>query len=292
MKEIKIAEHSGFCFGVKRAIDMTLESAEKWKDSRKVYTYGPLIHNKIVTDDLKKSGIEIIENMEEATQSQVIIVRSHGQGKDFYDNAKKRGLTLVDATCPFVSKIHSLVEEAFQKQKKIIIIGDRNHPEVQGINGWCNDEAIIINTEEEAKNIPTGAYFAVGQTTLQKSHFDKLITILKENNCDLEIHNTICQATTLRQASCENLARVSDLMLIFGDRNSSNTKKLYNLAKKTCEKVYFIENIEDLPLKEISLCNKIGVAAGASTPERLIKEVITNMSELITENNEKNQTAF
>lgn len=288
MKEIKIAEHSGFCFGVKRAIDMTLESAEKWKDSRKVYTYGPLIHNKIVTDDLKKSGIEIIENMEEATQSQVIIVRSHGQGKDFYDNAKKRGLTLVDATCPFVSKIHSLVEEAFQKQKKIIIIGDRNHPEVQGINGWCNDEAIIINTEEEAKNIPTGAYFAVGQTTLQKSHFDKLITILKENNCDLEIHNTICQATTLRQASCENLARVSDLMLIFGDRNSSNTKKLYNLAKKTCEKVYFIENIEDLPLKEISLCNKIGVAAGASTPERLIKEVITNMSELITENNEKN----
>ncbi|MHC1722409.1 MAG: bifunctional 4-hydroxy-3-methylbut-2-enyl diphosphate reductase/30S ribosomal protein S1 [Aminipila sp.] len=288
MAEIKLAENSGFCFGVKRAIEITEETAEKYKGDKQVLTCGPLIHNRIVTDDLQKKGVEIIQKPEDASKDDVVIIRSHGEGKDFYEKADQIGFELIDATCPFVKKIHDLVKHAYNDQKKIIIIGDYAHPEVKGINGWCENSALIINSIQDAEKVETGDYFIVAQTTIQKKHFEEIITRLKGKQCNLNINNTICNATNSRQESCKKLAQEVDAMIIIGDKESSNSQKLYDLSKKYCEKAYFIENIEDLPLKDIELCNKIGVAAGASTPERLIKEVIANMSEFITEDNEQN----
>ena len=288
MREIKLAKNSGFCFGVKRAIEMTENAADEYKGKKKVYTCGPLIHNKSVTDELEAKGVSIIEAPSEAGGDDVVIIRSHGEGKWFYEEAEQRGFDLIDATCPFVKKIHELVKKAWEENKKIIIVGDAKHPEVKGINGWCGDEAVIINSQEDAENVPTGEYFVVAQTTIQKSHFDALTEIVVQKGSSLEIHNTICNATTVRQESCKQLSLECDAMVVIGGRDSSNSKKLFDLAQKNCKKAFFIENIADLPLKEFEFCNKIGIAAGASTPERLIKEVIADMSEFITENKEEN----
>ncbi|QAT42730.1 bifunctional 4-hydroxy-3-methylbut-2-enyl diphosphate reductase/30S ribosomal protein S1 [Aminipila luticellarii] len=288
MAEIKLAENSGFCFGVRRAIEITEATAEKYRGSRPVFTCGPLIHNRLVTEELEQKGVQILRKEEEAGKEDVVIIRSHGEGRSFYERAEEIGFQLVDATCPFVAKIHNLVREAYDAGEKIIIVGDRLHPEVRGINGWCQNSACIINSVGEADKLEPADYFVVAQTTIQQSHFEEIISKLQEKKCRLQISNTICNATKSRQESCKSLAREVDLMLVIGDKESSNSQKLYDLSKKYCEKAYFIENIEDLPLKDIELCNKIGVAAGASTPERLIKEVIANMSEFITENNEEN----
>lgn len=288
MKEIKVAQYSGFCFGVKRAIEITTDTATEYKGDKQVYTCGPLIHNKIVTDELESKGVKIINSPKEALKNDVVIIRSHGEGKDFYDKANEIGFKLVDATCPFVKKIHDLVKNAHDKKENIIIVGDYKHPEVIGINGWCENEGLVINSVEEAKQVKADNYFIVAQTTIQKSHFDNIVEQLTKNKCKLLINNTICNATNARQESCKRLSQKVDVMVIIGGRESSNSQKLYELSKKYCQKAYFIENIKDLPLKDIELCNKIGIAAGASTPERLIKEVIANMSEIITENNEEN----
>ncbi|MBE6034055.1 MAG: bifunctional 4-hydroxy-3-methylbut-2-enyl diphosphate reductase/30S ribosomal protein S1 [Clostridiales bacterium] len=288
MAVIKLAENSGFCFGVKRAIEITEEAAQKYRGHKQVYTCGPLIHNKTVTDELRDKGVKIIDGPEEASEEDVVIIRSHGEGKLFYEKADQIGYELIDATCPFVKKIHRLVRNAYDDKQKIIIVGDSVHPEVIGINGWCENSAFMINSVEDAENIKEGQYFVVAQTTLRREHFEEIIAKLKENNCRLNINYTICNATNARQESCRKLAQEVDAMVIIGGKESSNSRKLYDLSKKYCEKAYFIENIKDLPLKDIELCNKIGIAAGASTPERLIKEVIANMSEFITENNEEN----
>ena len=267
---------------------MTENAADRYRGEKHVYTCGPLIHNKNVTDELEEKGVRIINEASEADEQDVVIIRSHGQGKKFYEDAEKRKFELIDATCPFVKKIHQLVEQAHREGKQIIIIGDREHPEIKGINGWCEEKAIIINDITEAEGIGRGEYFVVAQTTIQRAHFDNIIKVLQENGCKLDINNTICNATTVRQESCKELSLECDAMIVIGGKDSSNSKKLYDLAQKNCKKTFFIENIADLPLKEIEFCNKIGVAAGASTPERLIKEVIANMSELITENKEEN----
>ena len=192
---------------------------------------------------------------------------------------------MVDATCPFVNKIHQLVYEAHKQGKKIVIVGDRAHPEVTGINGWCDNTALIVNSKEEADAIMGENLFLVCQTTIKKELLDEIIQVVKSKNMEMEINNTICNATKERQESCEQLSKKVEAMVIVGGKNSSNTRKLYEISKN-CNNSFFIENIKDLPLKQLRKCNKIGVAAGASTPECVIKEVIANMSEMIT--NEKN----
>lgn len=285
MAEIIRAEHSGFCFGVKQAIDKTEQQIQE-NGHRKIYTCGPLIHNQFVTDQLADQGVGIIYQPEEAQRGDIVIVRSHGETKDFFDRAKERGLEVVDATCPFVNKIHQLVYEAHGQGKRIMIIGDKDHPEVTGINGWCDHSAIIVNSEDEAETVEEETLFLVCQTTIKKDLLDKVISALKRKNIDIEINNTICNATKDRQEACENLSKKVQAMVIVGGKNSSNTRKLYEISKKNCNNSFFVENNEDLPLKQLRKCNKIGVAAGASTPECVIKEVIANMSEMIT--NEKN----
>ena len=284
MKEIVRAENSGFCFGVRRAINKTEEQIEA-SGGRIIYTCGPLIHNKQVTDGLAARGVEIIYSLDEVKEGDTVIVRSHGETEAFFHEADEKGIRIVNATCPFVSKIHSLVHRAEGKGYQVVIVGDRNHPEVRGISGWCHNKAMIVASGEEAEAIEEDNLFIVCQTTIKKETLDQVTAVLESKGKTMEINNTICSATTDRQNSCVLLAKESDAMVIVGGKDSSNTRKLLEISKNYCENSYFVEKIEDLPLQQLKKCNKIGVAAGASTPECVIKEVIATMSEHITEMN-------
>ncbi|MBK5253649.1 MAG: bifunctional 4-hydroxy-3-methylbut-2-enyl diphosphate reductase/30S ribosomal protein S1 [Peptostreptococcaceae bacterium] len=289
MAEIIRAKHSGFCFGVKRAIDIAYEQIDLHKtDDKEIFTCGQLIHNKTVTDSLESKGIKIIKSIDDAKPGSIVIVRSHGETKAFFETAKLNGIELIDATCPLVERIHEYISEAYSNGKGIIIIGDKEHPEVTSTNGWCENSAIIVNSAEEAEKIKGSNYMIVCQTTIIKETMEDVLKVLNKNKVDYEIKNTICNATKERQDSCAKLAKEVDCMVVVGGYNSSNTKKLYIIAKKHCKNTKLIENIFDLPLKDMQKCNKIGIAAGASTPECIIKEVIASMSENITENVEKN----
>lgn len=283
MKKITRADYSGFCFGVKRAIEKTCEAIENKKENEKIYTKGPLIHNKAVTDELAAKGVRIIDNLEQAGSNSTVIVRSHGEPESFYREAADMGVKLIDATCPFVEKIHTLVKKAYEDGYTVVIAGDRNHPEVTGTNGWCNNSAIVAQTAQEASCISQDRVFVVAQTTVTEEIFEEVCRNINAEECITR--NTICSATKNRQDSCIELAKKSDVMVIIGSKNSSNTQKLYNVSKKHCTKTYFVENIEDLPLKQIEKCNKIGITAGASTPERIIEEVISIMCEITKETN-------
>mgnify|MGYP001003014637 FL=1 len=282
---IKVAKHSGFCFGVKEAVKKAEQAVEDYRGKNvRIYTCGPLIHNKTVTDELKEKGIEIINGPEEAEEGSVVIVRSHGAPQSFYKRAKERNLTLIDATCPFVGRIHKLVREAKDQGFHIVVVGDRYHPEVIGINGWCDNQASVVSSLEEAERVTEDRLFVVAQTTIIPELFREIAAYFEKTKQEVVVHNTICRATELRQKSCMETAIDSDLMVIIGGSDSSNSKKLFEIAQKYCRNSHFIENKESLPLKEIGRCNRIGIAAGASTPERIIKEVIATMSEFFTEN--------
>ena len=285
-REILTAANSGFCFGVKQAIEKTEEEIRRKAESSspgRIYTWGPLIHNKTVTDGLKEKGVSILDSLENVKPEDVIIVRSHGETKEFFEKARARNCKIIDATCPFVKKIQQLAEKAHRKGKQVVIVGDRLHPEVKGINGWCDNSAITVNSVEDAEGVlenhNRNLFFLVAQTTIKKELLDAVIRVFEINNVHVEVNNTICNATALRQKSCAELAEICDAMLIIGGRESSNTGKLFEISEKKCKKTFFVEKIEDLPLHKIAKYNKIGVAAGASTPECVIKEVIATMSE-------------
>lgn len=285
-REILTAANSGFCFGVKQAIEKTEEEIRRKAESSspgRIYTWGPLIHNKTVTDGLKEKGVSILDSLENVKPEDVIIVRSHGETKEFFEKARARNCKIIDATCPFVKKIQQLAENAHRKGKQVVIVGDRLHPEVKGINGWCDNSAITVNSVEDAEGVlenhNRNLFFLVAQTTIKKELLNAVIRVFETNNVHVEVNNTICNATALRQKSCAELAEICDAMLIIGGRESSNTGKLFEISEKKCKKTFFVEKIEDLPLHQIAKCNKIGIAAGASTPECVIKEVIATMSE-------------
>ena len=285
-REILTAANSGFCFGVKQAIEKTEEEIRRKAESSspgRIYTWGPLIHNKTVTDGLKEKGVSILDSLENVKPEDVIIVRSHGETKEFFEKARARNCKIIDATCPFVKKIQQLAEKAHRKGKQVVIVGDRLHPEVKGINGWCDNSAITVNSVGDAEGVLENhnrtLFFLVAQTTIKKELLDAVIRVFETNNVHVEVNNTICNATALRQKSCAELAEICDAMLIIGGRESSNTGKLFEISEKKCKKTFIVEKIEDLPLHQIAKCNKIGIAAGASTPECVIKEVIATMSE-------------
>lgn len=287
--EIKLAEHSGFCFGVREALKMAENTIEENKGRDiKIYTCGPLIHNKTVTDELLAKGVSTIISPEEAEKGSIVIIRSHGETEKFYIDAKNRNIEIVDATCPFVKRIHKLVREAKDNGYNVVVVGDGNHPEVIGINGWCDNKAHIISSIEEAKQVEVDDLFLVAQTTITSDLFQDIVDYFQKIKTNITVFNTICHATSERQKSCMETAIDSDIMVIIGGSDSSNTRKLYDISKKYCKNTYFIENKEFLPLKEVEKCNRIGIAAGASTPERIIKEVIATMSELFTESREDN----
>lgn len=285
MREIIRAEHSGFCFGVKRALEKTESVIKNNHDERRIFTFGPLIHNPLVVEDLRTKGVEVLNFIDDARSDDIVIVRSHGEKKALFLEAEEKNLELVDATCPFVKRIHTLVENAYESGYNIVIVGDKEHPEVQGINGWCENKANIVNSKEDAEAVKLDNLFVVAQTTIKNEKFKEIEEVFVKNKKKVKFNNTICNATTERQKACEQLAKKVEAMLVIGGKNSSNSRKLYEIAKKNCKKAYFIENIEDLPLQEMESCNKIGVAAGASTPECVIKEVIAKMSDITQEKN-------
>lgn len=308
MKTIVRAENAGFCFGVKQAIEKAELAAEETVSAAKkaeldtekavsaverakagkqgrIFSMGPLIHNERVTGELEAKGIQIIRSLDEASAEDRVIIRSHGEGKHLYELARQKGIELVDATCPFVARIHKLVHDT---HKQVVIVGDRNHPEVMGIFGWCQKSAIIVSSYEEAALVEEDDLFVVTQTTIREELLHEVVKAFEDNGKKFIVNNTICNATSKRQRSCEELAKISDLMVVIGGRNSSNTKKLFEISKKYCPNTFFVENIEDLPLKQLQKCNRIGIAAGASTPECTIKEVIASMSDVALEKNELN----
>ena len=279
MSNIRVAESAGFCFGVKRAIEMAYEAIGV---EPKLYSYGQLIHNKTVTDDLASKGLEIVENLDGLTEG-TLLIRSHGVGKALYDEAEAKGLKILDGTCPFVKKIHNIVHEKLANGMGIIIVGDGTHPEVIGINGWCENAAVILEDEEAAKTkeIPEkDRYAVVVQTTFRQAKFDKILEILQDRGINMEIHNTICSATEKRQTEAEELSKTVDKMIVIGGKNSSNTQKLVEICAKNCGNTVHIETICDLVLNNFGKDDKIGITAGASTPPAIIKEVVVTMSEI------------
>lgn len=280
MNEITVAKSAGFCFGVTRAVEMAYDAiAEK----KPLYCYGQLIHNKTVTDDLAQKGLQVVEDLEGLTEG-TLLIRSHGVGEDLYKQAKGQGLEILDGTCPFVKKIHDIVHEKKAQGLGIIIVGDGTHPEVIGINGWCDNSAVILANAEEAQNkeIPTmPCYAVVVQTTFRQEKFDKILQILQTRGIQMQVHQTICSATEKRQQEAETLSQKMDAMVVIGGKNSSNTQKLVEICAKNCRNTVHIETKCDLVLNNFKRGDKIGVTAGASTPPAIIKEVVVTMSEAL-----------
>ncbi|MGN0466622.1 MAG: bifunctional 4-hydroxy-3-methylbut-2-enyl diphosphate reductase/30S ribosomal protein S1 [Lachnospiraceae bacterium] len=278
--EIKVAKTAGFCFGVKRAMDMVYAQIGK----QHVHTYGPIIHNDEVVKELEQNGIFALNSIEELKQKKegTIIIRSHGVNKEIYDIVEQNQLEVVDATCPFVRKIHKIVMEESKKGHEIIIIGNKNHPEVQGIKGWSVSEPTIIESVQEMLSfVPKSQnkISIVSQTTFNYNKFQELVEIISKKGYDINVYNTICNATEERQLETRAIAKNVNAMIVIGGKHSSNTQKLYEISKKECDNTIYIQKKEDLEGLDFSDINCLGITAGASTPNKIIKEVHISMSE-------------
>ena len=273
--EVILAKTAGFCFGVKRAVDTVYEQIETGK---KIYTYGPIIHNEEVVKDLEAKGVTVIETLEELENCEpgTVIIRSHGVSKAEYNFIKEHNFEIVDATCPFVKKIHNIVEQESEAGKHIVIIGSKEHPEVQGIMGWSKTDATVIeNVQETVEFEPKQdeKLCIVSQTTFNYKKFQELVEIFEKKGYDVNVVNTICNATEVRQTQARQIAKEVDVMIVIGGKHSSNTRKLYEICKKECEQTYFIQTLNDLDFQSSSNIQKVGITAGASTPNNLIEEV-------------------
>ena len=278
--EILLAKTAGFCFGVKRAVETVYEQVGKGH----VYTYGPIIHNEEVVKDLEEKGVFVLENEKDikALSEGTVVIRSHGVERRIYELIKGNDLELVDATCPFVKKIHNIVDKDSEQGKQIVIIGNPKHPEVMGIVGWCNTEPIVLETIEEADNleIPEDRKISlVSQTTFNHKKFNSIVEIFEKKGYNITVYNTICNATEERQKETASIAQQVDAMIVIGGRNSSNTQKLYDISKKECANTYYIQTLVDLDLTVFESVGRVGITAGASTPNHIIKEVHGSMAE-------------
>lgn len=281
MMEIHVAESAGFCFGVQRAVDTVYK--ESVKDH--VYTFGPIIHNDEVVADLEKSGVRVVNDPEDFDRIQkgTVIIRSHGVPKSIYRRIEAAGHELVDATCPFVRKIHHIVDEESRKGRTIIIIGNAHHPEVEGIQGWCHSEPVIIENQEQAEDLslPRGTQVTlVSQTTFHHGKFNELVEIILKKGYDINVCNTICNATQKRQDEARQLAARADAMIVIGGKHSSNTQKLFEICKGECSNTSYIQTVRDLNMDEYADIEFLGITAGASTPNYIIKEVHESMAEM------------
>ena len=286
--EIKKAEHMGFCFGVKNAVDCAVKALD---EEGKIYSYGEIIHNKDVVNKLANKGLVVIDDKEteghlEKSIDNIdakLLIRSHGVSKNIIDTLNENNIEYIDATCPKVKNIHRIVSKYSSDGYEIIIVGDSTHPEVIGIIGWVNGKYHTVNNIDEIKTLSIEKekkYCLVCQTTFNNNIFKEIVEFLNGNDyTNIVVHNTICDATIKRQESCINIAANSDVMLVVGGKNSSNTKKLYELCKEKCEKTFLIENYREIPYKYIDKNTKIGITAGASTPDWVIEEVIQYVRE-------------
>lgn len=273
--KVIVAKSAGFCFGVQRAVDKVYEQVKSGEDP--IYTYGPIIHNEEVVQDLERKGVHAIgfEELLKLTKGTVVI-RSHGVGREIYRLIEERGLKLVDATCPFVKKIHRIVERESAAGNPVVIIGNASHPEVEGIRGWCGGDVTVVENEREASEFVGNSekkLCIVSQTTFNNNKFKKLVEIISKKGYDNNVKNTICSATDERQHEAEQIAGQVDAMIVIGGQNSSNTQKLFEICNKECENTYFIQTLVDLEHENLPPVDCVGITAGASTPNHIIKEV-------------------
>ena len=271
--EIKLAKSAGFCFGVKRAVDTVYEQTGK----KNVYTFGPIIHNEEVVKDLEKKGVFVINTMEELDDitEGTVIIRSHGVSSAVYEALRKKGVEIVDATCPFVLKIHNIVKQESANGKQIVIIGNEKHPEVEGIMGWSKTQVHVVDTVEKAQNLqldPQREVCIVSQTTFNYNKFKELVEIISEKGYNIIIRNTICNATEERQTEAREIAKRVDAMIVVGGSSSSNTRKLYEICKNECKDTYYIQTINDLDMTSLGKADCIGITPGASTPNTILQE--------------------
>jgi (E)-4-hydroxy-3-methyl-but-2-enyl pyrophosphate reductase len=285
--KITVAKHSGFCMGVKKAVETALAVKDK-----NVYILGELIHNPAVISHLKSKGIKQIDSLDEI-DSGTVIIRSHGAGKDVYQKIYEKGLNLVDATCSYVKYIQKKAEEYYNKGYQIVIIGDKNHPEVIGINGWCDNSAIIC--DEDCDKIDLSGYDKIcvlAQTTFSPEKFENILKYIVDDKKIVEVFNTICYTTVMRQKEAIQLARENDCVIVIGGKSSSNTQKLKSLCEKECNNVFSIENPNEIDVVDIkNKYNKVAIVAGASTPNELIKEVYLSMEQVVKANLDENSAS-
>ena len=276
--KVTVANSAGFCFGVKRAVDLVYEQTMK---GGPLYTFGPIIHNEEVVKDLEKRGVRVIESLEQLPELEKgrVIIRSHGVGKAVQERIEADGFEVLDATCPFVKKIHRIVSEHSAAGEHIVIVGNPKHPEVEGICGWCDPEhTTVIENEQDAENfrLPEKKNVCiVSQTTYNNNKFKNLVEIIENKGYYISvcILNTICNATDERQTEARSLARKSQAMIVVGGSHSSNTQKLFEICKEECKNTYYIQTPEDLDLTELRGLDDVGITAGASTPNNIIEEV-------------------
>ena len=279
--EIQVGKTSGFCFGVRNAVDKTNEILKK-EQNKKIYCLGELVHNKTIVNQLKKDGLIFIDTIEQAEDT--TIIRAHGVEKKVYEIAKKKNIDLIDLTCPSVLRIHKIAEEYALENYYIFLIGKKEHPEIIGTYSFCGENASIISEIEDVDNAINNLkksnlnkLLIIVQTTYSTKVFDEIVKEIQEKipqNISIEVKNTICRATELRQEETKKISKEVELMIIIGGKNSSNTNKLYEIAQKECKNTIFIENSEELDKEKILKFEKIGIMAGASTPQKSIDEVI------------------
>ncbi len=271
---VTLAKTAGFCFGVKRAVQMVYDEIEHGT----VYTYGPIIHNEEVVRDLEERGVLVIDDLDDARLKPgvSVIVRSHGISRAEYEKLERRGVRIVDATCPFVKKIHRIVEEQGRDGRSIVIIGNDHHPEVEAIKGWCVSPVTVIESIDEADKFCDSTcenLCIVSQTTFNYNKFKDLVEIISKKGYDIRCLNTICNATEERQTEAKRIAAEADAMIVIGGRHSSNTQKLFEICKNECENTYYIQTLDDLDLAQVKSMGNVGITAGASTPNNIIEEV-------------------
>ena len=276
--EVTVAKTAGFCFGVKRAVEKVYEQIGKTE--KPIYTYGPIIHNEQVVGDLQEKGVEVIDTLEElkTIRDAVVVIRSHGVGKDVYDILKENGVEIVDATCPYVKKIHRIVEKQTAEGRRVLIVGSEDHPEVQGIKGWGDERTKVIENMDDFRRLelPEDEKLCiVSQTTFNYKKFQDLVEKISKTRYDITVLNTICNATQERQVEAMRIASQVDVMLVIGGKNSSNTQKLYDICRKECKNTYYIQTLGDFNPECISSVRSVGITAGASTPNNIIEEVHT-----------------
>ena len=280
--EVIRAKTAGFCFGVKRAVDTVYEQLEKASESTTIYTYGPIIHNEEVVKDMKQKGVIVLQSEAEldALTEGTVIIRSHGVEKAIYDKLNAQGIKIVDATCPFVKKIHNIVQKESANGNYIIIVGNPQHPEVEGIRGWAGTKATVVQTKEDIDKlkIPENEKVCVvSQTTFNYNKFKELVEIILKKSYDVSVLNTICNATKERQTEAQSIAETVDAMIVIGDKHSSNTQKLFEICRKACNNTYYIQTLGDLDLNQLGSVETVGITAGASTPNNIIEEVQNNV---------------
>lgn len=278
---VKVGKYAGFCGGVTNSVTKTEKYLNEYDN---LYCLGELVHNKQVIESLEEKGLNIVESLSEVEDNSTVIIRAHGVANSIYEEAKNRNINLLDLTCPKVLKIHDKVSEYRDKDYYIILVGSKVHPEVIGTISFCGDKSIVVegldDLEEVITSIKENNYKDVvifAQTTIKESLFDEIVELLNKSIPNLVVENTICNATHLRQQECLEMAKESDCMIIIGGKNSSNTKKLYEVSASVCPNTYLIETFKELNFDELKKYNNIGIMAGASTPKKSIDEVVNNL---------------